>query len=92
MNGAWVFHTSPRTLRPWGTCSACWITCPSSAGPPVCSCPDPLDHAVLRGPHLQARQFIAGYARAPASTVGSVVLTDLATGRSWEGVDVAEVS
>lgn len=39
----------------------------------------------------QARQFIAGYARAPASTVGSVVLTDLATGRSWEGVDVAEV-
>ncbi|EFN52790.1 hypothetical protein CHLNCDRAFT_26436 [Chlorella variabilis] len=39
----------------------------------------------------QARQFIAGYARAPASTVGSVVLTDLATGRSWEGVDVAEI-
>jgi hypothetical protein len=40
---------------------------------------------------LQAREFIAGYARAPASTVGSVVLTDLASGRSWEGVDVAEV-
>ena len=39
----------------------------------------------------QARQFIAGYARAPASTVGSVVLTDLASGRSWEGVDEAEV-
>ncbi|KAL4423798.1 hypothetical protein ABPG75_001099 [Micractinium tetrahymenae] len=39
----------------------------------------------------QARQYIAGYARAPASTVGSVVLTDLTTGRSWEGVDVAEI-
>ena len=42
-------------------------------------------------PLTQARQYIAGYARAPARTVGSVVLTDLASGRSWEGVDVAEV-
>jgi hypothetical protein len=43
-------------------------------------------------PLPQARQYIAGYARAPARTVGSVILTDLASGRSWEGVDVAEVS
>ena len=35
--------------------------------------------------------MIDGYGRAPASTVGSVVLTDLASGRSWEGVDVATV-
>lgn len=40
----------------------------------------------------QARQYITGYGRAPASTVGSVVLTDLGSGRSWEGVDVATVS
>lgn len=36
--------------------------------------------------------MIDGYGRAPASTVGSVVLTDLASGRSWEGVDVSTVS
>ncbi len=41
---------------------------------------------------VQARRYIAGYGRAPASTVGSVVLTDLASGASWEGVDVATVS
>ncbi|KAL4446279.1 hypothetical protein ABPG77_003086 [Micractinium sp. CCAP 211/92] len=57
------------------------------------------DQVVLHEGHIlekpedeaHARQFIAGYARGPASTVGSVVLTDLATGRSWEGVDIAEI-
>ncbi|PRW61253.1 septum formation MAF [Chlorella sorokiniana] len=39
----------------------------------------------------EARRYIAGYGRAPASTVGSVVLTDLASGRNWEGVDVATI-
>lgn len=40
---------------------------------------------------MQARRFIAGYARAPASTVGSVLCTDLETGRTVEGVDSCEV-
>lgn len=39
----------------------------------------------------QARRYIRGYGRAHASTIGSVVCTDLATGRVAEGVDVAEV-
>jgi predicted house-cleaning NTP pyrophosphatase (Maf/HAM1 superfamily) len=39
----------------------------------------------------EAREFVAGYARAPASTVGSVVCTDLRSGRRLEAVDVAEV-
>ncbi len=39
----------------------------------------------------EARQFIAGYARAAASTVGSVVCTDLATGATFEGVDTAHI-
>ena len=39
----------------------------------------------------EALEFIAGYGRAPASTVGSTVCTDLQTGRRWEGVDVATI-
>lgn len=39
----------------------------------------------------EAREFIAGYGRSPASTVGSVVCTDLASGRRVEGVDSTQV-
>uniref|UniRef100_A0A6V1TL15 Maf-like protein n=1 Tax=Heterosigma akashiwo TaxID=2829 RepID=A0A6V1TL15_HETAK len=39
----------------------------------------------------EARQFIEGYARAPPRTVGSAVLTDLATGRRLQGVDTATI-
>lgn len=39
----------------------------------------------------EARRFIAAYARAPASTIGSTVVTDLATGASWEGLDETEI-
>lgn len=40
----------------------------------------------------EARVFIRGYGRAPASTVGSVLCTNLATGARVEGLDIAEVS
>jgi len=40
---------------------------------------------------LECRQFMRAYAQAPCSTVGSVVLVDLATGASVEGVDVATI-
>jgi septum formation protein len=39
----------------------------------------------------EARSFIAGYARSPPSTVGSVVCTDLATGSRVQGVDTAHI-
>lgn len=39
----------------------------------------------------EALKFISGYGRAPASTVGSTVCTDLLTGQRWEGVDVATI-
>lgn len=39
----------------------------------------------------EAREFIAGYGRAPASTVGSVVCTCLRSGRRVETVDIATV-
>ncbi len=39
----------------------------------------------------EARRFISGYARSPASTVGSIVCTDLSTGKTVEGVDVATI-
>ena len=39
----------------------------------------------------EARKFISGYGRAPASTVGSVVCTNLMTGTRHEGLDIAEV-
>jgi septum formation protein len=39
----------------------------------------------------EAREFITGYARAHASTVGSVVVTDLRTGATFEGVDTAHI-
>ncbi|GAB4815115.1 hypothetical protein N2152v2_002161 [Parachlorella kessleri] len=48
---------------------------------------------ILEKPHdaAEARQFIDGYGRSPAQTVGSVVVTDLDTGLSYEGVDVATI-
>ena len=39
----------------------------------------------------EAREFIAGYGRGPASTVGSTVCTDLATGLRSEGIDIATI-
>lgn len=39
----------------------------------------------------EAANFIRAYARSPCSTVGSVVLVDLASGTTVEGVDVATV-
>jgi hydrogenase maturation factor len=39
----------------------------------------------------QAREYIAGYGTAPASTVSSLLATDLESGRRVEAVDVAEV-
>ena len=42
-------------------------------------------------PVLQALEFLATYNNAPASTVGSVVVTDLVTGLSAEEVDTAWV-
>jgi septum formation protein len=40
----------------------------------------------------EARRFIDGYGRSPASTVGSVVCTNLENGKRVETVDVATVS
>ena len=40
---------------------------------------------------LQALEYLATYNTAPASTVGSVVVTDLVTGLSAEEVDTAWV-
>lgn len=37
------------------------------------------------------REYVAGYATAPAVTIGATVVTDVATGRRWEGADRAEV-
>jgi len=37
------------------------------------------------------RAYLAGYGSSPAVTVGSTVVTDVATGRRWEGADRAEV-
>eukprot|EP00898_Chlorokybus_atmophyticus_P001343 jgi/Chlat1/2209/Chrsp17S00164 len=39
----------------------------------------------------EARRFIAGYARSPARTVGSVVVTNLGNGLRAEGIDTAEI-
>ena len=39
----------------------------------------------------EARAFIAGYARAPAATVGSVVVTRLATGARAAALDLATI-
>lgn len=39
----------------------------------------------------EARTFISGYARAPASTVGSVVCTNLATGTTCQQLDLATI-
>jgi septum formation protein len=39
----------------------------------------------------QAREFIRGYSRAPASTVGAMVVKNLTTGVSVSGVDKTEV-
>ncbi|MCO5600521.1 hypothetical protein L7F22_054634 [Adiantum nelumboides] len=40
---------------------------------------------------LEARTFIEGYSRAPASTVGAVLLTNLATGKRRGGIDKTEI-
>jgi len=39
----------------------------------------------------EARRFIGGYGRAPASTVGSVLCTDLASGDRFGSIDVAKI-
>lgn len=39
----------------------------------------------------QARQFLFSYANAPATTVSSVIVTDVENGLRWEGVAEAEV-
>jgi septum formation protein len=39
----------------------------------------------------EAREMMQGYGRSPCSTVGSCVLTDTATGKRVQGVDVATV-
>ncbi|CAI5474789.1 unnamed protein product [Closterium sp. Yama58-4] len=39
----------------------------------------------------EAREFIRGYSRAPARTVGAVLVTNLNSGRQAAAVDVAEV-
>ena len=51
------------------------------------------DGKILEKPRneAEARAFIAGYARSPAETVGSCVLTDAATGEQWAKVDRARV-
>lgn len=48
---------------------------------------------ILEKPHnaAEARDFIRGYGRAPASTVGSVLCTDLATGTTAGDVDVSTI-
>jgi len=40
----------------------------------------------------EAREYIGWYSEHPCSTVGSIVLTDLATGKRVAGVDVATIS
>lgn len=39
----------------------------------------------------EARSFLRSYATAPATTVSSIVVVDVASKRKWEGVDEAEV-
>lgn len=39
----------------------------------------------------EARMFIEGYSRAPASTVGSVLLTNLTNGKKSAGIDKTEI-
>eukprot|EP00466_Bigelowiella_natans_P007967 jgi/Bigna1/144889/aug1.92_g19597 len=39
----------------------------------------------------EARAFIKGYSRSPPQTVGSVVLTDVQSGRRWARVDTAKM-
>ncbi|KAG7673971.1 hypothetical protein Ndes2526B_g02553 [Nannochloris sp. 'desiccata'] len=39
----------------------------------------------------EAREFISGYGRAPASTIGSTVCTNLATGQRLESLDIATI-
>jgi septum formation protein len=39
----------------------------------------------------EAREFISGYGRAPASTIGSTVCTNLATGHRLESLDIATI-
>ena len=39
----------------------------------------------------EAREFISGYGRAPASTVGSTVCTNIATGQRLECLDIATI-
>lgn len=48
---------------------------------------------ILEKPHNaeECREFISGYGRSPASTVGSTVCTDLATGKRCEGLDIATI-
>mmetsp|Transcript_15214 Transcript_15214/g.27372 ORF Transcript_15214/g.27372 Transcript_15214/m.27372 type:complete len:262 (+) Transcript_15214:18-803(+) len=39
----------------------------------------------------QAREFIRGYGRSPPQTVGSVVVTDVRSGKRWHRVDTAKI-
>ncbi len=40
---------------------------------------------------LQARKFIRGYGSRPASTVGSILCTNLATKQAVDSIDVTQV-
>ncbi|GJP51832.1 hypothetical protein CLOM_g10963 [Closterium sp. NIES-68] len=43
------------------------------------------------GSEAEAREFIRGYSRSPARTVGAVLVSNLNSGRQAEAVDIAEV-
>jgi len=51
------------------------------------------DGKILEKPldEKEARTFIEGYNRAPARTVGSIIITNVKTGERFESVDTAEV-
>jgi septum formation protein len=51
------------------------------------------DNRILEKPSSreEARSFIEGHCRKPCSTVGSIVLTDIRSGRRVSGVDTATV-
>lgn len=51
------------------------------------------DNRILEKPQNreEARRFIEGYSRTPCSTVGSIVLTDISTGKRVSGVGTATI-
>ena len=51
------------------------------------------DNRILEKPvdREEARSFIEGYSRKPCSTVGSIVLTEISSGKRVSGVDTATI-